>query len=115
MTPEDDDLDSLDPEPPRFPRTPYRTPRKSQRRTISAEPEAVSIPEAARLLGVHEQTVRNWIRRNAIRAFHTPSPGGSKYGQRWRITRDDIARFRVRNLNSTEPIRARKIRSKLLP
>lgn len=36
----------------------------------------VNIREAARLLGVHENTIRNWIRSGHLRAVVLPGPSG---------------------------------------
>ena len=35
----------------------------------------VGVREAARLLGVHENTIRNWVRDGVLRAEHLPRSG----------------------------------------
>jgi excisionase family DNA binding protein len=42
---------------------------------VGARREHVTIREAARLIGVHENTVRKWEERGIIRAVHLPGSG----------------------------------------
>lgn len=49
--------------------------------------EALSLQEAARLLGVHEDTLINWYKRGLIELV--------KMGPKlWRVPREEIARLR---------------------
>lgn len=55
--------------------------------TPSVQREAISLQEAAHLLGVHEDTLKNWHRRGVITLV--------KCGPRlWRVPRDEIKRLR---------------------
>lgn len=48
---------------------------------LTTEPEAgwLTVREAARLLGVHENTIRNWERRGILRALHLPGSGYRRF------------------------------------
>jgi len=48
--------------------------------------------QAARLLGVEDQTVRKWCRLGKIDAYTTSSPGGH-----WRITRAVLVEYAHKN------------------
>jgi excisionase family DNA binding protein len=52
--------------------------------------EALSLQEAARLLSVHEDTLKNWYRRGFIELI--------RVGPRlWRVPRSEITRLRKQN------------------
>ena len=42
---------------------------------IGGRSEHVTVRQAARLIGVHENTIRNWEERGIIRAVHLPGSG----------------------------------------
>lgn len=50
---------------------------------MSQEPQYYSVEEAARILGVDEETVRRWCRQGKI-------PGVKRFGRDWRIPRSEI-------------------------
>jgi excisionase family DNA binding protein len=47
------------------------------------EPQYYSVEEAARILGVDEETIRRWIRQDKI-------PGVKRFGREYRIPRTSI-------------------------
>jgi excisionase family DNA binding protein len=49
------------------------------------EPEALTLQDAATVLGVSTRTIRNWIQQKKIQAF--------KLGGRWRIRREEVSRL----------------------
>lgn len=52
----------------------------------------LSLPQAARFLGIHAQTLRHYVREGLIRADVNPSP--SPQGRRYRFTKRDLIAFR---------------------
>lgn len=52
---------------------------------IELDKQFYTIQETADLLGVHHQTIRNWIRQGTLKA--------AKLGTHWRISAEEIARF----------------------
>ncbi len=71
----------------------------------------LTIQQTARRLGLHEQTVRKYIRRGLIRTFTTPST--SKFGVRHRILEADLERFIARHIRGPARITAPTIEEKL--
>lgn len=58
--------------------------------------EALSLQEAARLLGVHEDTLKNWARRGVLEMF--------RCGPRlWRVPKSEIQRLRNAKQRQTTP------------
>ena len=55
--------------------------------------DGLSITEAARLLGVHHQTVRSWINDGRLPVTRFGPPGG-RYRPRARIHPDDLEHMR---------------------
>ena len=53
-----------------------------------ADGPSIKVPDAARELGVTEETIRRWLR---LRKLHGARPGGDKAG--WRIPRSEIERL----------------------
>lgn len=70
----------------------------------------LTIREAATRLGLHEQTVRKYIRAGLIRTFTTPSV--SKFGVRHRILEVDLEKFVARQLRGNPRIDAPRIEDK---
>ncbi len=50
---------------------------------MSQEPQYYTVEEAARILGVDEETVRRWCRQNKI-------PGVRRFGREYRIPKASI-------------------------
>lgn len=50
--------------------------------------DLIGVREAARRLGVHENTIRNWEKRGLLRAARLPSTGVRKFSA------EDVARMR---------------------
>jgi excisionase family DNA binding protein len=69
----------------------------------------LTLQQAAGRIGVHEQTLRKYIRAGLLRAFKTPSV--SKFGGRFRIAEADLEKFRARHMTTTAPIAAPSIES----
>ena len=63
---------------------------------MSARDGRLTIQQCARRLGVHEKTVRRYVRKGLLRTFTTPAV--SKYGVRHRILEADLERFIARHL-----------------
>lgn len=40
----------------------------------------LNVRETARLLGIHENTVRNWVERGVLRAYRLPGSGYRRFG-----------------------------------
>jgi excisionase family DNA binding protein len=59
---------------------------RSSGRSISSEPQWLTLGEAARYLGVAQSTIRKWSDRGRVRAFYTP-------GRHRRYRRDDLDAF----------------------
>ncbi len=58
--------------------------------TPAVPKEAISLQEAARLLSVHEDTLKNWYRRGLIQLV--------KMGPRlWRVPKSEVSRLRKAN------------------
>ncbi len=74
---------------------------------MSDREKRISIQECARRLGVHEKTVRRYVKRGLLRTFTTPAI--SKYGQRHRILETDLERFIARHLVGPTRIEAPRI------
>ncbi len=55
---------------------------KERAKGINFEDDFFTIEELAKLLKVHERTIRNNIKRGTIKA--------KKYGNQWRIRKNDI-------------------------
>ena len=68
-----------------------------------------TLQQAAGRIGVHEKTLRKYIRAGLLRAFKTPSV--SKFGGRFRIAELDLEKFRARHMTTTAPIAAPEIES----
>ena len=64
--------------------------------TARRQRQRLSLQQAADRLGIHDQTLRRYIRRGLLRAFKTPSV--SKFGGRYRILVADLEKFRARHL-----------------
>lgn len=73
-------------------------------RRVQRPERRLTIRDAARRLGLHEQTVRKYIRRGLIRTFTTPSV--SKFGVRHRILEADLEKFIARHLRGPARIEA---------
>lgn len=67
----------------------------------------LTLQDAAERIGVHEQTVRKYIRAGLLRALKTPSV--SKFGGRFRIAETDLEKFRARHMTTLRPIVAPQI------
>lgn len=67
----------------------------------------LTIQQCARRLGVHEKTVRRYIRRGMLRSFTTPAI--SKYGIRHRILETELQRFTARRMVGPARIEAPRI------
>lgn len=65
---------------------------------MSAPTEVLNVRQAANLLGVHENTVRNWNERGLLRGFKLP---GSGYR---RFPREEIERMRREMLHQYAPM-----------
>lgn len=74
---------------------------------MSARERRLTIQEAARRLGLHEQTVRKYVKRGLIRTLKTPSV--SKFGHRHRILESDLQKFVARHLQGPDRIEAPRI------
>jgi excisionase family DNA binding protein len=59
---------------------------RSSGRSISSEPQWLTLGEAARYLGVAQSTIRKWSDSGRVRAFYTP-------GRHRRYRRDDLDAF----------------------
>ena len=55
--------------------------------------EFLNVRDTARLLGVHENTVRNWEARGLLRAVHLPGSGFRRFAPQDRVpfTRETVA------------------------
>lgn len=73
------------------------------------QPQRLTVPQCARRLGIHEQTVRKYIRRGLLRAIKTPSV--SKFGGRHLISLTDLQKFEHRHLIGPDRIEAPRIES----
>ena len=73
------------------------------------QPQRLTVPQCARRLGIHEQTVRKYIRRGLLRAIKTPSV--SKFGGRHLISLVDLQKFERRHLIGPDRIEAPRIDS----
>lgn len=60
------------------------------------DPKMIGVREAARNLGVHENTIRNWEKRGLLTATHLPS------GIR-RFSAEEVARMRHEMLTQFAP------------
>lgn len=69
--------------------------------------QRLTLQQAADRLGIHDQTLRRYIRRGLLRAFKTPSV--SKFGGRYRILAADLEKFRARHLVGPDRIETPKI------
>jgi excisionase family DNA binding protein len=67
----------------------------------------LTLQQAADRLGIHDQTLRRYIRRGLLRAFKTPSV--SKFGGRYRILATDLEKFRARHLVGPDRIETPRI------
>lgn len=60
----------------------------------------LNVRETATLLGVHENTVRNWVERGVLRAYRLPGSGYRRFGA------EDVAHVRaamLRDAGSLDP------------
>lgn len=71
---------------------------------MSGPTRRLTLQQAARRLGVHEQTLRRYIKRGLIRSMVTPAV--SKFGRRHRILESDLDKFARRHLVGPERIEA---------
>ena len=69
----------------------------------------LTLQDAAQRIGVHEQTVRKYIRAGLLRALKTPSV--SKFGGRFRIAETDLEKFRARHMTTLDRIPAPAIQA----
>ena len=74
---------------------------------MTSRERRLTIQEAALRLGLHEQTVRKYVKRGLIRTLKTPSV--SKFGHRHRILESDLAKFVARHLEGPDRIESPKI------
>jgi excisionase family DNA binding protein len=56
----------------------------------TGEPEFLSLPEAAAVMRIHTRTVRRMINRGELRAY--------RFGNTWRIGREDLWKYIQQNL-----------------
>jgi excisionase family DNA binding protein len=63
--------------------------------------EVLNVRQAADLLGVHENTVRNWNKRGLLRGYKLP---GSRYR---RFPREEVERMRREMLEQYAPMTER--------
>jgi hypothetical protein len=59
--------------------------------------ELVNVRDTARILGVHENTVRNWEARGLLRAVHLPGSGFRRFAV------DDVERLRAEMFEQLAP------------
>ncbi len=71
---------------------------------MSRPERMLTLQDAAQRIGVHEQTVRKYIRAGLLRALKTPSV--SKFGGRFRIAETDLEKFRARHMTTLDRIPA---------
>jgi excisionase family DNA binding protein len=56
------------------------------------ETTSVSVREFCRLMGIHQETARIWLREGRVKGHKVP--GGSAW-DRWRIPRSELDRLKV--------------------
>jgi predicted site-specific integrase-resolvase len=59
--------------------------------------ELLNVHDTARMLGVHENTVRNWETRGVLRAVHLPGSGFRRFDPK------DVARLRAEMFDQLAP------------
>lgn len=80
---------------------------RRQRPPAEAEAEKdFTVDEVAKLVRMHPQTVRRWIKRGELRAFRSPA---KPRGGRLRIAASELARFRAQHQTTHGRIPAPRI------
>lgn len=77
--------------------------------SLRSAPRRLTLQQTANRLGVHENTVRRWMRKGLLRSMVTPSV--SKYGQRHRFLESEVEKFAQRHLQGPSRIEAPRIES----
>lgn len=67
----------------------------------------LTLQQTAHRLGVHEQTIRRWMRKGLLRSMVTPAV--SKFGQRHRFLESEVEKFAQRHLRGPARIEAPRV------
>lgn len=65
--------------------------------TMPTTKELLNVRETARMLGVHENTIRNWEERGILRAVHLPGSGYRRFAAQ------DVERLRAEMFEQLAP------------